>query len=104
MNVARRARDRPGRRGAWIPRLPDLRRAIHVRDHGRIEPHPTGTHLSETPEPWRLAFSEASATAVWRTLTALGIYERTILWNACPWHPFDAGNAWTNRKPTRVLN
>lgn len=36
----------------------------------------------------KLPFSEPSATTVWRVLYALGMAERTILWNALQMHPF----------------
>jgi hypothetical protein len=48
----------------------------------------------------RLPYSEPSATIVWKTLKALGIAERTILWNALPMHPFKPGNFESNRTPT----
>lgn len=47
-----------------------------------------------------LPYSEPSATIVWRTLKALGIAEKTVLWNALPMHPFRPGNAESNRTPT----
>jgi len=48
--------------------------------------------------PW----SEPSATIVWSTLQELGIAESTVLWNAFPWHPHVAGEAHSNRTPTRI--
>lgn len=48
----------------------------------------------------RLPYSEPSATIVWRTLKAVGIAERTVLWNALPMHPFKPGSVDTNRTPT----
>lgn len=45
-------------------------------------------------------YSEPSATIVWKTLRALGIAERTVLWNALPLHPFRPGAAESNRTPT----
>lgn len=48
----------------------------------------------------RLPYSEPSATIVWRTLKALGIAERTVMWNALPMHPFHPGDPDTNRTPT----
>lgn len=50
----------------------------------------------------RLPYSEPSATIVWKTLKALGIAERTVLWNALPMHPFKPGTADSNRTPTDV--
>jgi hypothetical protein len=54
--------------------------------------------LSTRPTPW----SEPSATIVWGTLRELGLAERTVLWNAFPWHPHRAGNRQSNRTPTAV--
>jgi hypothetical protein len=48
----------------------------------------------------RLSYSEPSATIVWKALKALGIAERTVLWNALPMHPFKPGNVDSNRTPT----
>jgi len=44
-------------------------------------------------------YSEPSATIVWRALYALGIEERTILWNALQMHPHEPGNEQSNRTP-----
>jgi len=49
-----------------------------------------------TPGP-RLS-TEASATMVWETIC--GIEPLPLLWNAFPFHPFQAGDADTNRAPT----
>lgn len=57
-----------------------------------------GKRLSMRMRPW----SEPSATTVWKTLHALDIAHDTILWNAYPWHPFQAGNSHSNRTPSRV--
>lgn len=63
-----------------IPRLPPLGHRLSLR---------------------QLPFSEPSASIVWRTLYALDIAERTILWNAFPWHPMGAGGIHSNRTPSR---
>jgi len=49
-----------------------------------------------TPGP-RLS-TEASATMVWETIRA--IKPLPLLWNAFPFHPFDAGNPQSNRAPS----
>jgi len=49
-----------------------------------------------TPGP-RLS-TEASATMVWETIR--GIEPLPLLWNAFPFHPFQAGDADTNRAPS----
>ena len=56
------------------------------------------SRLSSRERPW----SEPSATTVWKTLHALGIAERTVLWNAYPWHPHKPGTLHSNRTPTRT--
>lgn len=48
----------------------------------------------------RLPWSEPSATTVWGILHQLGLAERTVLWNAYPWHPYKPGNRQSNRTPT----
>ncbi len=55
------------------------------------------SRLSSRARPW----SEPSATTVWNTLHALGVAERTVLWNAYPWHPHKPGALHSNRTPTR---
>ena len=57
-----------------------------------------GARLSTRHIPW----SEPSATTVWGTLYELGLAERTVLWNAYPWHPHKPGNRQSNRTPTPV--
>lgn len=52
--------------------------------------------LSTRATPW----SEPSATIVWGVLHELGLAERTILWNAFPWHPHRSGAPQSNRTPT----
>jgi uracil-DNA glycosylase len=58
---------------------------------------PSG-RLSSRARPW----SEPSATTVWKTLHALEIASRTVLWNAYPWHPHKSGNRHSNRTPLRT--
>ncbi|HUP44983.1 MAG TPA: uracil-DNA glycosylase [Thermoanaerobaculia bacterium] len=43
--------------------------------------------------------TEASATMVWSAIPAL--HPLPILWNAFPFHPFQPGNALSNRVPSR---
>lgn len=49
-----------------------------------------------------IPFSELSATIVWKQLHALGVHEKTILWNALQMHPHLEGLPWTNRTPTKT--
>jgi uracil-DNA glycosylase len=46
------------------------------------------------------AFSEPSATTVWRVLMELGLQDEAILWNAVQLHPHLPGVPWSNRPPT----
>lgn len=55
-----------------------------------------GERLTSRERP----FAEPSATIVWAALRSLGIHERTVLWNAFPWHPHEEGELLTNRTPT----
>ncbi len=57
----------------------------------------TQPRLTSRARPW----SEPSATTVWKTLHALGIADRTVLWNAYPWHPHKPAALHSNRTPTR---
>ncbi len=45
-------------------------------------------------------FAEPSATLVWRSLYALDIAERVVMWNALPMHRHDRGDPRSNRTPT----
>jgi uracil-DNA glycosylase len=60
----------------------------------RVAPPPG--RLSLRDRPW----SEPSATTVWKTLHELGIADRTVLWNAYPWHPHKPRTLHSNRTPT----
>jgi uracil-DNA glycosylase len=46
--------------------------------------------------PWR----EPSATVIWGSLHELGLADRIVMWNACPWHPHKPDELYTNRAPT----
>ena len=65
---------------------------------GRIPRIAAATRLTSRSRPW----CEPSATIVWGALRALGLAERTILWNAFAWHPFKPGCSYSNRTPTRA--
>lgn len=65
---------------------------------GRIPRVRAAARLTTRPRPW----CEPSATVVWGTLQALGLAERTVLWNAFAWHPFKPGDPYSNRAPTRA--
>lgn len=58
---------------------------------------PQERRSSLRPEAWQ----EPSATIVHGALAALGLEERTVLWNAVPFHPA-AGTPLSNRTPTKL--
>jgi hypothetical protein len=63
---------------------------------GRIPGIPKTNHrLTSRPRP----YFELSAKIVWDELYALGIEERTILWNALQMHPHEMGDERSNRTP-----
>jgi uracil-DNA glycosylase len=54
------------------------------------------------PQKSTRGFSEPTASMVWNALLELGLSsEQFVLWNAFPWHPFNAKRGLlTNRKPS----
>ena len=85
----------PGYQGCHVSGIPFTSERLILA--GSIPRVPgDGSRLSSRHIPW----SEPSATTVWGTLYELGIAERTVLWNAYPWHPYKPGNLQSNRTPT----
>lgn len=57
----------------------------------------SGERITKRDKP----FNEPSATIVWRALYELGIQERTVMWNAFPFHPHEPDKPLSNRTPTK---
>jgi uracil-DNA glycosylase len=60
----------------------------------RVE-HPKGERITTRHIPWK----EPSATIVWEELNKLNVADRTILFNAVPWHPEGKDGPLSNRAP-----
>ena len=60
----------------------------------RVE-HPKGERITTRHIPWK----EPSATIVWEELHKHQVADRTILFNAVPWHPEGKDGPLTNRAP-----
>lgn len=84
----------PGYRGCHFSGVPFTSEALIAEDKWQQFGFPF--RMTTRPKPW----GEASATVVWRTLHTLGIAEETVMWNAFPFHPFQAGEPYSNRAPT----
>lgn len=52
--------------------------------------------ITTRDKPW----SEPSASIVWAHLHALGIADKTVMWNAFAWHPHKPDEPMSNRAPT----
>lgn len=85
----------PGYQGARVSGIPFTSEALLIS--GAIPRlAPTG-RLSTRKLPW----SEPSARIIWELLFRHGIHESTLLWNACPFHPYDTGPL-SNRAPSKI--
>jgi uracil-DNA glycosylase len=60
----------------------------------RVE-NPKGERITTRHIPWK----EPSATIVWKELHKHQVADRTILFNAVPWHPEGKDGPLTNRAP-----
>lgn len=82
----------PGYQGCHFSGVPFTSEALLMT--GTIPRIQATGRITKRANPW----SEPSATIVWGTLRNLGIQERTIMWNAFPFHPYD-GLLHSNRTP-----
>jgi hypothetical protein len=73
--------------------------AVRYDVFSTIEPRRTSK-----PEKIPHGFSEPTATIIWSTLLRLGMAaDHFVLWNAFPWHSFDAlSGMLSNRTPTNA--
>lgn len=83
----------PGYQGARISGIPFTSEALLL--DGAIPRVYQGHRLSTRQRPW----SEPSARILWELLYRYGMAESTVLWNACPFHPFDE-TPLSNRAPS----
>jgi uracil-DNA glycosylase len=82
----------PGYQGCHFSGVPFTNEALICE--GVIPRMPIG-RLTTREKPW----SEPSATIVWKALHELKVSERTVMWNAYPWHPHKEGDPMSNRTP-----
>lgn len=83
----------PGYQGARCSGMAFTSEALLM--DGAIPRLPAPGRLSTRALPW----SEPSARILWGLFYKYGMAEHTLLWNACPFHPF-ADSPLSNRAPT----
>lgn len=91
----------PGYRGCRISGIPfTSERQIRTGRVPRVSEAYVRVFGNAPITPYIGGWAEPSATIVWNVLRVLGLAADTILWNACPWHPYVGNNPLTNRAPT----
>lgn len=86
----------PGYQGCRISGVPFTSEALLLEGAIPRVGQPNA-RISARDMPWH----EPSATIVWGALYANRVAERTLLWNAFPWHPFNPRDGrLSNRTPT----
>lgn len=70
----------------------------HLLLSGAIPNIVVRSRISDAARPLR----EPSATMVWEALDEFGVADRTILWNAFPYHPHLPDNPFSNRTPSEA--
>jgi hypothetical protein len=83
----------PGYRGCHFSGVPFTSEALLLDGIPRVI---CDQRITTRPTPC----AEASATIVWGALRELAIAEHVVMWNACPWHPYQPCRPDTNRTPT----
>ena len=85
----------PGFRGARFTGVPFTSEKLLIDQAiPRVE-HPKGERITTRHIPWK----ESSATIVWEELQKHQVADRTILFNAVPWHPEGNDGPLSNRAP-----
>ena len=85
----------PGYRGARFTGVPFTSEKLLIDQSIPRVGHPKGKRITTRHIPWK----EPSATIVWEELHKLQVADRTILFNAVPWHPEGADGPLSNRPP-----
>ena len=85
----------PGYRGARFTGVPFTSEKLLVDQAIPRVDHPKGKRITTRHIPWK----EPSATIVWDELHKLQVADRTILFNAVPWHPEGKDGPLSNRTP-----
>jgi uracil-DNA glycosylase len=84
-----------GFRGARFTGIPFTSEKLLVDQTIPRVDHPKGERITTRHIPWK----EPSATIVWEELHKHQVAERTILFNAVPWHPEGKDGPLSNRPP-----
>ena len=84
----------PGYQGARVSGIPFTSEALLMS--GAIPRLASTGRLSTRTLPWK----EPSAGIIWELMFRHGMDENTLLWNACPFHPYAAG-PFSNRAPSK---
>ena len=85
----------PGYRGARFTGVPFTSEKLLVDQAIPRVDHPKGKRITTRHIPWK----EPSATIVWEELHKHQVADRTILFNAVPWHPEGKDGPLSNRPP-----
>lgn len=84
-----------GFRGARFTGVPFTSEKLFVDQSIPRVDHPRGERITTRHIPWK----EPSATIVWEELHKNQVADRTILFNAVPWHPEGNDGPLSNRPP-----